>query len=226
MSRGGSSRDDLPEMTREIETAISLDPNFVDAYALLAFAMAQAGEPAKALAGMQKAVSLNPGNENYRFDLASMYMSNQKTDEAISIFTVLTRSSDPQVAQRGASALAQAQEFKSQLAASRELRPREAAVVPSAAPPDASAAVTFVADSSPVKFVKGTIVSVDCSSAPSATLYVLSGTKTWQMRVADSKRVLVLGADNFSCDWKKQKVAVNYRDTGDGTGTIVSIEVQ
>jgi len=55
---------------------------------------------------------------------------------------------------------------------------------------------------------------------------VLSGTKTWQMRVADSKRVLVLGADNFSCDWKKQKVAVNYRDTGDGTGTIVSIEVQ
>jgi hypothetical protein len=156
-----------------------------------------------------------------------MYMSNQKTDEAISIFTALTRSSDPQVAQRGASALAQAQEFKSQLAASRELRPREAAVVPSAAAsPDASASVTFVADSSPVKFVKGTIVSVDCSSAPSATLNVLSGTKTWQMRVADSKRVLVLGADNFSCDWKKQKVAVNYRDTGDGTGTIVSIEVQ
>jgi tetratricopeptide (TPR) repeat protein len=227
ISRGGSSRDDLPEMTREIETAISLDPNFADAYTLLAFAMAQAGEPAKALADMQKAVSLNPGNENYQFDLASMYMSNQKTDEAISIFTALTRSSDAQVAQRGASALAQAQEFKSQLAASRELRPREAAVIPNAAaPPDASASGTFAADSSPVKFVKGMIVSVDCSSAPSATLNVLSGTKTWQMRVADSKRVLVLGADNFSCDWKKQKVAVNYRDTGDGTGTIVSIEVQ
>jgi hypothetical protein len=113
------------------------------------------------------------------------------------------------------------------LAVSRELRPREAAVVPSAAAsPDASAAVTLVGDSSPVKFVKGTIVSVDCSSAPSATLNVLSGTKAWQMRVADSKRVLVLGADNFSCDWKKQKAAVNYRDTGDGTGTIVSIEVQ
>ena len=227
ISRGGSSRDDLPEMTREIETAISLDPNFADAYTLLAFAMAQAGEPAKALADMQKAVSLNPGNENYQFDLASMYMSNQKTDEAISIFAALTRSSDPQVAQRGASALAQAQEFKSQLAASRELRPREAAAVPSAAaPPDAPASGTFAADSSPVKFVKGTIVSVDCSSAPSATLNVLSGTKTWQMRVADSKRVLVLGADSFSCDWKKQKVAVNYRDMGDGTGTIVSIEVQ
>jgi len=46
------------------------------------------------------------------------------------------------------------------------------------------------------------------------------------MRVSDTKHILVLGADAFSCDWKKQKVAVNYRETGEGIGTIVSIEVQ
>src|SRR5437762_9048628 len=144
MSREGplAKSDDLPEMTREIETAISLDPNFADAYTLLAFAMAQSGEPAKALADMQKAVSLSPGNENYRFDLAQMYMSNQKTDEAISIFRMLSKSSDPEVAQRGTTALAQAQEFKSSLEASRELRPREAARVArtAAAAPDVSTA--------------------------------------------------------------------------------------
>ncbi len=125
MSREGTNHE-LPEMTREIETAISLDPNFADAYTLLTFALAQSGEPAKALADMQKAVSLSPGNENYRFDLAQMYISNQKTDEAISIFRILSKSSDPEVAQRGTSALTQAQEFKSSLETSRELRPREA----------------------------------------------------------------------------------------------------
>ncbi len=89
-----------------------------------------------------------------------------------------------------------------------------------------STAVNVVADSSPVKFVKGTVLSVDCSAAPSATVNILSGSKTWQMRVSDTKHILVLGADAFSCDWKKQKVAVNYRETGEGIGTIVSIEVQ
>jgi len=46
------------------------------------------------------------------------------------------------------------------------------------------------------------------------------------MQVRDSKHVLVLGADEFSCSWKKQKVALNYRATGDTAGSVVSIEVQ
>jgi len=74
--------------------------------------------------------------------------------------------------------------------------------------------------------VKGTVLSVDCSAAPAATLTVISGAKTWQMNVRDSKHVLVLGAETFSCGWKKQKVALNYRETGDGAATVVSIEVQ
>jgi hypothetical protein len=46
------------------------------------------------------------------------------------------------------------------------------------------------------------------------------------MTVRDTKHALVLGADAFSCDWKKQKVAINYRETGNASGTVVSIEVQ
>jgi hypothetical protein len=59
-----------------------------------------------------------------------------------------------------------------------------------------------------------------------ATLTVLSGTKTWKMRVADTKHVLLLGADEFSCAWNKQKVALNYRENGEAVGSVVSIEVQ
>ena len=60
-----------------------------------------------------------------------------------------------------------------------------------------------------LKFLKGTIVSVDCNSAPAATLTVASAGKNWTMQVRDSHHVLVMGADGFSCSWSKQKVALN-----------------
>ena len=69
-------------------------------------------------------------------------------------------------------------------------------------------------------------MSIDCSSPPEATLTVVSGGKTWKMQVPDSKHVLLIGADAFSCSWSKQKVALNYRETGTGVGRVVSIEVQ
>ena len=46
------------------------------------------------------------------------------------------------------------------------------------------------------------------------------------MQVSDSKRTPVIGADEFSCSWNKQAVALNYRETGDAAGSVVSIEVQ
>jgi tetratricopeptide (TPR) repeat protein len=228
MSREGSfgNLDELPEMTKELQIAISLDPNFADAYTLLAFALAQSGDPAKGLADMKKAVSLSPRNENYQFNLAQMYLNDQQVDQAIAILKVLSKSSDPGVAQRAAASLSQAQELKVALDRSPGITvnpaPREVSAIPREAPESSSPAP----DPSAIKFVKGTVVSVDCSAAPSAILTVMSGTKTWKMRVADNKHVLVLGADGFSCGWKKQKVAMNYRETSDGAGTVVSIEVQ
>jgi len=225
MTRDGSlnRREELPVITRELETAISLDPNFADAYTLLAFAAAQSGEPSKALADMQKAVTLSPRNDEYRFDLAQMYLSNQRFDDAISLLKTLINNSSPEVAQRGVALLNQVQEIKS-LNASQPAR--VAVGNPSASAVVEAPAATIVTDSSPVKFAKGAIVSVDCSAEPSATLNVLSGSKTMQLRVADRKNVLVLGADGFSCDWKKQKVALNYRETAGTSGTVVSIELQ
>ena len=75
-------------------------------------------------------------------------------------------------------------------------------------------------------FLRGTIVGVDCSSPPVATLTVVSGGRNWKMQVRDSKQILLIGADSFSCAWNKQKVALNYRETGDAAGNVISIEVQ
>lgn len=54
----------------------------------------------------------------------------------------------------------------------------------------------------------------------------MANQKTWIMRVKDTDHMVVMGADAFSCTWKQEKVAINYRESGDATGAVVSIELQ
>jgi tetratricopeptide (TPR) repeat protein len=238
MSREGAFTDhsELPEMIKQLESAIALDPNFADSYSLLAFAQMYAGDPAKGLLSMQKAVSLSPRDENYQFDLAQMYMNNQQPDPAIAVLQTLAKSSSPEVAARAGGSLEQAQQFaaamKEQQAVKSEFGRRNDGEEPEngylrrGKSTTAEEAAHVTPNQTPPSFLKGTIVSVDCSSPPVATLTVVSGGKTWKMQVSDSKHVLLIGADVFSCSWSKQKVALNYRETGAAVGRVVSIEVQ
>ena len=77
----------------------------------------------------------------------------------------------------------------------------------------------------PVQFLKGKIVSSDCSKPPEAAITVISGMTTYTMHISDYKAVLVIGEDQFSCDWKNRPASVNYRATGKHAGEVVSIEV-
>lgn len=77
-----------------------------------------------------------------------------------------------------------------------------------------------------LRFLKGKLMNVDCSAAPAAVLTVISERKTWKMRVADSTHALVIGADNFSCGWTNQRVALNYRETADREGNVATVEIQ
>jgi hypothetical protein len=78
----------------------------------------------------------------------------------------------------------------------------------------------------PIRFIKGKLAAVDCSTAPHALLSVVSGGRSMKMHIDDSKHVVVIGADEFSCDWKNRNVALNYRVRQDGDGDVVSLEVQ
>lgn len=208
------------EMTKELETAIALDPGFGDAYVLLAYTQARNGDNAAAMLSMRKAITLSPRNLNYRFDLAQMYLSNGQPDKTIEILQVLQKSQDQEVAARATMLLSQAKEVEASM---RSASAPEVSGIEKSPPTNA---IAPQASRSPVKFLKGTVVSVDCSAAPSATITVASGSKTWKMQVSDTKHVLVLGTDAFSCSWNKQKVALNYRQDGDTAGSVVSIEVQ
>jgi Flp pilus assembly protein TadD len=77
-----------------------------------------------------------------------------------------------------------------------------------------------------IQFLKGKLVSVDCSQTPSAILTVSAGAKVLKLRTPDYKSLTLIGADDFSCDWKGRTVAVNYRAGGKADGDLVSIEVQ
>jgi Flp pilus assembly protein TadD len=219
---------DLPEMIKHLDTAIALDPSFADPYMLLAFAQMRAGDPATGLITMQKAVSLSPRNENYQFNLAQMYLNQRKPDPATSILRGLTRSGNPEVAVRAGESLAQAQEFRAavqeRLAVDSGTRPGSVGKAPVNGSIRIEQSLTRepgvnqIPSQTPPGFLRGTIVGVDCSSPPAATLTIVSGGKNWKMQVRDSKQVLLIGADSFSCSWSKQKVALNYRETGDAAG--------
>ena len=80
-------------------------------------------------------------------------------------------------------------------------------------------------DRRPVKFVKATLLSVDCSTAPAAVLAISQGSKTIHLRAADYKSVAVIGAEQFSCAWRSVSVNINYRPGGKLDGDLVSIEI-
>jgi hypothetical protein len=77
-----------------------------------------------------------------------------------------------------------------------------------------------------VLFLKGKIVASDCTKTPEAAVTVLSGMTTYTMHVSDYKTLVVVGEDQFSCEWKNRPVSVNYRATGKREGEVVSIEVR
>jgi tetratricopeptide (TPR) repeat protein len=234
---GFGSSADLPAMIRELETSISLDPNFADSYSLLAFAQSTSGDPAKALVTMRKAILISPRDVNYRLNLANLYLAHQQPDQAIAVLQSLQAAGDPQLGPRVAAALAQAQQFQQMLHAgatmpgSGMIQLHQETSGDAATPagtgktsPDLPAKALII--SSPAKFIRGTLTNVDCSTPPLATLTVVSGARTWKMKVADSNHLILIGADQFSCAWAKQKVAVNYRETSEGEGNVISLEIQ
>ena len=234
MSRQGGfgNREHAPEMIKELETAISLDPSFADPYMLLGFAQLASGDPPKGLETMKKAIALSPRNEAYQFNLAQAYLGNQKFDEALALLHSLEKTQNPELAARVQMILTQAQQMKDswqRYQQTRGLTPVQVqAATAEADNSEATDQKAPVAVKKPgaVGFLHGTVLSVDCSAAPGAVMTVVSGAKTWKMKVADTSHVVLQGADKFSCAWSKQKVALNYEAIGSAEGRVISVEIQ
>ncbi len=68
---------------------------------------------------------------------------------------------------------------------------------------------------SPVR--QGKLVKVDCTQAPAAILTVRTGARTMRLRTDNYKSLLLVGADEFSCEWAERAVIANYKAGGKRT---------
>ena len=81
-------------------------------------------------------------------------------------------------------------------------------------------------DQRPTKFLKGRLVAVDCSHSPAAVLTVTAESTVLKLRASDYKSLLLIGADDFSCEWRDRQVTVNYKPRGPKDGDLVSLEMR
>ena len=241
MSRKGmsSKRENLDDIRKELTAAIALEPNYADAYNLLGMTLSFAGEKQEAINALQKAIALSPRNPWYTGNLASAYLQAQDFDHAIPLLQELRTSSEPGIASMAAQQLQQAEAYRSTVNARGEQSGVRETAVQAVEPNDVPEAGNSTgstqggteirilpASNDPVLFMKGVLVSVDCSAEPSATLTISSGGKRWKMLAPQSKNLILIGADEFSCSLTNRKVSANYRKTGTDQGNLVSLEFE
>jgi tetratricopeptide (TPR) repeat protein len=238
---GFGSSADASEIARESEISITLDPTFADSYALLAFAQSTLGDSTRALATMQKAVTLNPQNQAYVFNLANLYYANHQPGQTISLLQSLQVTGNLGLATQVAQLLASARQLQEvpkngftnsgpPIAMRQAARIQEATIKDGSASQNAdgntaqSGIVTL--HSRPAKYIHGTLTHSDCSAPPSALLTVVSQKNTWKLKVPDRHHLTLIGADEFSCSWTNQKVAVNYLEDTNGDTSVILLEIQ
>jgi thioredoxin-like negative regulator of GroEL len=250
----GQQMQGLANMMQDLRSVTDWYPEMADAYNMLGMARVEGGGINSALEAQKEAIVLSPRNAEYQFNLGQIYVSGKKWDLARDVFTRLRAGPDRTAAAAAKQQLAdldtlQKYGVRPQRAAGTET-PDGAASAPSVKSnePPATATTTHGQDedadseadantplkpapvqpgpTGPVQFLKGKIVSSDCSNSPAAIVTILSGMTTYKMHTSNYKSLVVMGEDQFSCDWKNRLVSVNYRAAGKHEGELVSIEVR
>ncbi len=232
----------LANMMQDLRAVTDWYPELADAYNMLGMARVEGGGINSALEAQRQAIVLAPRNVEYQFNLGQIYIAGKKWELAREVFTRLKASPDRVAA---AAAKEQLEDLDTlQKYGVRPQRAGESEAAGAASTPSAGTAAAASASqdqeedadatpkatvqkpgtTEPVQFLKGKIVSSDCSKAPEATVTILSGMTTYKLHTSDYKSLLVIGEEEFSCEWKDRRVSVNYRAAGKNEGELVSIE--
>jgi hypothetical protein len=178
----------------------------------------------------------------YQFNLGQIYVAGKKWDLAREVFTRLKAGPD-----RAAASAAKQQLDDLETLQKYGVRPQRAGETAASTPatragvPAAAASAAQNQDDEddaapkpvpvkpgpigPVHFMRGKIVSSDCSKSPAATVTILSGMTTYKLHTSDYKSLQVIGEEKFSCEWTNRLVSVNYRAAGKNEGELVSVEL-
>lgn len=226
----------LANMILDLKAVLEWNPEMADAYDLLALARNAGGGSEAALQAERAAIGLSPRDEEYVFHLAEIYVSSKKWEAANMLLERLKASGNPQVAAEARDLLAQAGAERKYGIALSSTGGAQAKLEPQKTPFDVldqDAAkrteeenAKSSVDARVTKYAEGRLIEVDCSNPPAATLTVSSAAGTLKLHAADYKSLLLIGADDFSCDWRDRKVTVNYKPNGKMDGDLVSLEVR
>jgi len=228
----------LANMMQDLRAVLEWYPEFADAYDMLAVARMEGGGSIAAMEAARAAMQLNPRDERYVFHQAQIYIAGKKWDAAQALLEHLKTSGNPQIA-------AQAREKLDQVATERKygIPVASGTAAPQLAPQkspfdvlEQDAAKRDADEQNPqtegggdrrvTKFLKGRLVSVDCSHTPVAILRVAAGSTTLKLRASDYKSLVLVGADEFSCEWSGRQVTANYKPGGMADGDLVSLEIK
>ncbi len=225
----------LANMMQDLRAVVEWYPEFAEAYDMLAQARNEGGGPVAAMQAERAAMQLSPRDERYVYHLALIYITGKKWEAANALLDRLKTSSNPQIAALAREKMAQsATERKYGVPVSTEskLAPQKSPfdVLEQDAAQRAAATQTTQtgtpSDARTTKFFKGHLIAVDCSQPPLAILTVTSGGVALKLRALDYKSLLLIGADDFSCEWRDRAVTVNYKPGGLSDGDLVSLEVR
>jgi tetratricopeptide (TPR) repeat protein len=240
----------LANMMQDLRAVTDWYPELADSYNMLGMARVEGGGINSALEAQRQAIALAPRNFEYQFNLGQIYVAGKKWELARDIFMRLKAGSDRDAAIAAKQQLDDLDTLQKYgvrpQRAGEDAAPSGAASTPealangSAPKSSATSDVDEDADSDtpqkpapvkpgaigPVQFLKGKIVSSDCSKSPEATVTLLSGMTTYKFHVSDYKTLPVIGEDQFSCEWSNRLASVNYRAAGKHEGELVSIELR
>jgi tetratricopeptide (TPR) repeat protein len=227
----------LANMMIDLRSVLEWHPEMASAYDLLAVARNAGGSTPAALQSERAAISLSPRDQLYLYHLAQIYVASKKWEAAGSLLNRLKTSNDPHIVQLADDLLSQAgverkygipansattqPQFQPQKSPfdvlEQDEAKREAA--------EKTLPTGTLAEKPVTKFLKGRLVSIDCSKSPVAILMVNSGNGILKIRTADYRSILLIGADDFSCGWHNVDVTVNYKPLSGNDGDLVSLEV-
>lgn len=227
----------LPNMMLDLKAVLEWYPEMADAYDLLAMARNEGGGPAAAMQSERAAMMLSPRDERYVYHLAQIYIASKKWDAAEALLQRLKASSNPQLASLARERLAQADtERKYNIPLGANASPQLAQqkspfdVLEEDAAKRASAEKAAQTggheEQRGTKFFKGRLITVDCSSSPAALLTVTADGVVLKLRAPDYKSLVIIGADDFSCEWSDRQVTVNYKPGGLVDGDLISLELR
>ena len=227
----------IASMMQDLKAVLEWFPEYASAYDLLAQARNEGGSTPAAMQSERAAMMLSPRDEEYVYHLAQIYIASKKWDAAQALLVRLKESGNPQLAAQarqqledataqnkygipvGASAQQQFAPQKSPFDVLEEDAAKRAAA-------EKAAQTSAPANNAPAKFFEGRLIAVDCSKTPAAILTVTEGGVILKLRAVDYKSLLLIGADQFSCDWRDRKVSVNYKPGGLTDGDLLSLEVR